>query len=139
MPRPLQLSRYPVTVRQAATLAAAAADGAPAFVLLVFEDDGVLVAARHLDLGPAEVESECAGAFSILADADVGAGPVAVVAVSFLPGFGSDPAPVLGTWHELCRRAGEAGVQLLDWLLVDDRGAASLRAAVDPTTGKLRR
>lgn len=134
MPRPSHVSRYPITVHQAVALAAAAADGGPALVLLVFERDGILLAVRDLDLSPAEIEVECDAVIRILADGR--ADPVVVV--SILPAFGSDPAPVVGTWHALCRRAADVGVQVLDWLLVDDRDVVSLRGAVDPTTGYVR-
>lgn len=137
MLRPTQLSRYPITVQQAVALAAAAADDGPALVLLVFEEDGILVAVRDLDLAPAEIEAECDAVIRILAD-DVDRRADPVVVVSILPGFGSDPTPVVGTWHALCRRAADVGVPVLDWLLVDDRGVASMRGAVDPTTGNVR-
>lgn len=134
MPRPSRLSRFPLTIDHAVLLSTAAAGGEPALVLLVLDDDGILLAVRHLDLSPTAVEEQCDAVIRILARTR--AGPV--VLVSVLPSFGTDAEPHVGTWHELRRRAAAFRVPLIDWLLVDDRGVASVRVAARRVTGGCR-
>jgi hypothetical protein len=126
--RPL-LSRYPLTVDLAVAIARAAADDQPAFVVLVFDETGVLLAVRPHDLAPDEVEESCCTLLGLLAPE--GRGPAVLVSVD--PGFGTEVEPALAVWPDVAGAFDEAGATLLDWLLVcDDRVSSVATAAGTP-------
>jgi hypothetical protein len=129
-PRPL-LSRYPLTIDTAVALATAAAGGQPAFVVMVFDESGLLIAARPHDLAPTDVADSCCTLLGLLAPD--GRGPAVVVSVD--PGFGCEPEPAVAVWPEVSGAFTEAGAALLDWLLVCDDRVASVAAAAGLSGG----
>ncbi|HEX2040369.1 MAG TPA: hypothetical protein VHF47_11635 [Acidimicrobiales bacterium] len=130
--RPLPLlSRYPITVDAAVALARAAACEEPAFVVLSFDDEGILLAVGPHDVALSELEASCATLLHLLAPE--GRGPAVVASVD--PGFGCDVAPALAVWPDLVHAFEEAGATLLDWLLVCDDRVSSVAAAAGTPAG----
>jgi hypothetical protein len=128
--RPL-LSRYPLTVDLAVTLARAAAGDEPTLVTLWFEDVGVLLAVRSHDLAPTEIEASCRTLLELLAPE--GREPAVLVSVD--PGFGCEPEPALAVWPDVSRAFAEADATLLDWLLVCGDRVASVAPAAGAPAG----
>jgi hypothetical protein len=130
--RPLPLlSRYPITVDVVVALARAAACDLPAFVLLSFDDDGVLLAVRPHDVPLSELEASCASLLGLLAPE--GRGPAVLASVD--AGFGCDVEPALAVWPDLVAAFDEAGATLLDWLLVCGDRVSSVAAAAGTPAG----
>lgn len=105
--------------------AAGAAEQRPSLVVLLVDDDGLLIAVRDLDLGPADVPDAC----TTLVTLSPPRGPAAAVVVSLDPGGGAEPpASAEHAWHEARRRLEASDVALLDWLLVAGDEVASVPA-----------
>lgn len=112
-PRHLQL-----TAEVATALSVAATYDRPGIVVLVFDDQGLLVAVRLADdYAAATITADCRMLLDVLA-AQHTPGPAIVVTVQ--PGFGRDEAAAELPQLRQCFEA--AGCALLDWLLVDAEG-----------------
>ena len=115
----------------AVDLARTGADGHPGLVVLLVDDDGLLIAVRDLDLGPADVPEACTTLVALCPPC----GPAAAVVVSLDPGAGTDPtAAAEHAWHEARRRLEGHDVALLDWLMVAGDEVVSVPACFGEPT-----
>ena len=101
----------------------------PLFVMLIFDDDGLLVVTRdHVDIGPSEVEDACALVVELAPVVGIGT----VVLLSLDPGFGTEPSAVLRqAFLDTSRRLEQSGSMLVDWWLVGDGIRESVASACD--------
>ena len=91
----------------------------PLLVVLIFDDEGVVVATRdHADVGPTELEDSCA----LVVDLAPVVGGATVVLLSLDPGFGTDAscAAVRQAFLDTSRRLQRSGTELVEWWLVGD-------------------
>lgn len=112
------MSLLPFTQDVAVALARAATDDKPGFVIVAFDDEGVLLAVcLPDDYTPAAVTDGCRLGLGLLS----AEGPlVSAVVVAVQPDFGPDEAA--GQWPELRRSFEAIDCSLLGWLLVDAEG-----------------
>ena len=94
-------------------------------VTLVVDDYGLLVAGTEAAVAPGDVVEQCA---RLLAVAEP-TGDTALL-VSLDPGFGSEDEAVHQAWLDVRRRFADAGIELLDWLLVTDGTHVSMARSV---------
>ena len=118
------LSRYPLTIDLATVIAQAAANAKPALIVLVFDEQGLLIAIRPEDVTPAELEESARTLFSLMSPD--GRGPAVVVTVE--SSLGADTQPFVEVWPRVSAVFTEAGATLLDWLLVRGDTVASVAA-----------
>lgn len=100
----------------------------PLFVLLIFDDHGLLVATRdHAEVVLEELADSCALVVQLCRPV----GPAGVVLVSIDPGFGTDASSpaVRQAFLDASRRLRRAGTELADWWLIGDGSRESVAAA----------
>lgn len=101
----------------------------PTLVVLVFDDVGLLAAARdHAGIGPAEIEAACAEVVEL----SPVVGPSSVVLLSLDPGFGTEPsAAVCQSFRDLSRRLERSDAALVEWWLVGGGTRRSVAVACE--------
>lgn len=82
-------------------------------VVLVVEDNGLLVAGTEKAVAPRDVVEQCARLLALAEPTGC-----AALLVSLDSGFDSEDESVYQAWFDVRRWFAEAGIELLDWLLV---------------------
>jgi hypothetical protein len=126
--RPESAPRDFLRCGHAADLATALARSmSSSLVVLVVDDDGLLVAGTEAAVTPGDVVEQC-GRF-LAATEPTGD---AALLVSLDPGFGSEDEGVRRAWLDVRGRFAEAGIELLDWLLVAGDTYVSMAGLREP-------
>lgn len=91
----------------------------PTLMVLVFDDEGLLIASRsHAGVGPAELDDVCAAVVELSPPV----GQATACVVSHDPDFGTEPSSaVRQAFRDMSRRFERSRATLFDWWLVGGR------------------